>query len=344
MPAVTIGLVIHNESLNLPGLLQNLEDILIPDSVDILIVDNASTDSTPEIVKKWQDAQTRKWKTSIISRRVNNLAEARNDVIQNADTEWIFFTDADCRLSSESWQKHLDFIDSPLLTPRIAAFGGGNRPCGPKSFMTRGLQTMSLNGLAHMGSIQLRSPRSTEKVSLLSTCNLMLRTRIAQECGGCDTRFHPVGEDLSLCHRLLDKGYSLLAVPHITVDHYQTQNLKIWSKKMFRYGGAQIKVAQTYPRHLRGPRGLQLLGGLLLSGYFLIHPLQIILFLGAYAALFILLSVQSGITNGKNIFSGMSLSFISHACYFAGEVDSLGRWLCSTLVRFFPSKFQLEKE
>lgn len=43
----------HNEEKNLPGLLAQLEEADVSRMADILIINDASTDGTPRIIKEW---------------------------------------------------------------------------------------------------------------------------------------------------------------------------------------------------------------------------------------------------------------------------------------------------
>ncbi|MFS4459367.1 glycosyltransferase [Bdellovibrio sp. HCB2-146] len=340
---LTIGVVVHNEVQHLPRLLQNLENIVGAHEADIIFVDNASTDSTLARIEHWS-AQQENRNIQIIARLRNNLALARNDVIHKTQTKWLFFWDADCGMNRDSWERHLEILQSNVIHENVAAIGGGNSAQGPKSFLVSGLQSMSRNWISHMGSLQLRHPSKVEEVSVLSGCNMLIRTQAAIQVDGCDSWFHPVGEDLSLCHRLTKAGWVLLAAPNLEIDHYQNQTVISWMEKMFAYGLAQVQIATQYPQHFKGLRGAQCLAVILLAFASVLTPLLVLSLFAIYTLAYVTLAVKNGPRSIHYIFCGWALSFLSHLAYATGEVYALTSWLYCKFSPTYQGRSRIVKE
>lgn len=331
---VTVGLVVHNEERNIEAALTSIYEATKSSGVEIIIVDNGSTDSTLERITIWKHLHPG-LPIRTIERNVNHMARARNDVIHSAQGSWIYFIDADCRLLSESWNTHLKAMRMYAENESVAGFGGGNIPAGRNSVFLTGLKVMSKNWLSHMGSIQLKSPQISKEVLLLSTCNLFLKTDAAKLCSGFDDQLHPAGEDLSLCYRLKAQGLMLMAHPDCEVEHHHQQSWTSWARKMFRYGEAQIKVGQLYPDHLKGTRGIQLVLGIGALSVPVISPSLFAMLLFAHGALFVVLCLGKRITSPIDIACGYLLTLISQFFYLSGELYFLSQSLVLKLARPF---------
>ncbi len=90
-PAVSLCMIVKNEAANLATCLASVGDL----PGEIIIVDTGSTDQTVEIARSL-GATVRHFPW------INDFAAARNESIRDASGEWIFWMDADDRLSPEN--------------------------------------------------------------------------------------------------------------------------------------------------------------------------------------------------------------------------------------------------
>ena len=95
---ITVGVICHNEEKQILDCLQSLNENQ-QDFHELIIVDNNSTDATLTLVK--QALIEMQICTQVVARSKNNIAEARNDILQRANGELIYFIDSDCRLKKE---------------------------------------------------------------------------------------------------------------------------------------------------------------------------------------------------------------------------------------------------
>ncbi|MFN8455268.1 MAG: glycosyltransferase [Anaerolineae bacterium] len=90
-PAVSLCMIVKNEAENLAACLASVGDL----ASEVIIVDTGSTDQTVEIARSL-GATVRHFPW------INDFAAARNESIREASSEWIFWMDADDRLSPEN--------------------------------------------------------------------------------------------------------------------------------------------------------------------------------------------------------------------------------------------------
>jgi len=87
-----------NEEKNLPGCLE-----LLKFCDEIIVIDDNSTDKTPEIAKKFG--------AKVITHSLdNNFAQQHNFALRHAQGEWVFFVDADERVSLGLQKEILDLL------------------------------------------------------------------------------------------------------------------------------------------------------------------------------------------------------------------------------------------
>ncbi|MCI0637436.1 MAG: glycosyltransferase [Gemmataceae bacterium] len=93
-PRVSLTMIVKNEEDNLPACLDSVADLMD----ELIVVDTGSTDRTIEI------AQARGAKVHHFP-WIDNFAAARNEALQHAAGEWVFWMDADDRLDADNRAK-----------------------------------------------------------------------------------------------------------------------------------------------------------------------------------------------------------------------------------------------
>lgn len=180
---------------------------------EIIVVDNASTDSSPEIARGYP--------VRLLAEDVPTAAAARNRGIEAARGRWIALVDADCVLPVD-WTARALLV---LQEEQTACAVGG-----PGRIPQSGLVARCLNGL-HYG---LGPRTSRRRVRSLATMNVLFRGEVLRQ-----HRFNPalsMGEDPDLNLRLLQAGYGLIFDPACRVEHYHPTTFRGVLRKWYRYG------------------------------------------------------------------------------------------------------------
>lgn len=117
-PRFSLIIPAHNEEAYLPDLLDSVDEARAcyiggTDEIEVLVIDNASTDSTPSL------ARTRGCRVVREDKRV--IAAVRNTGAQNARGEVFVFVDADSIIHSDTFNE----IDRSLSTGKVVAGASG---------------------------------------------------------------------------------------------------------------------------------------------------------------------------------------------------------------------------
>jgi len=122
-PQVSLIVAIYNAAATLRDCLESLTHLDYPRSLlEVLCVDNASSDATPRILEGYRN------RFEIVHEARRGPAAARNAGLRRASGQVIAFTDADC-VVDPCWLRHLV---EPLRGPQVGVVGGtilSKRPC-----------------------------------------------------------------------------------------------------------------------------------------------------------------------------------------------------------------------
>ncbi len=255
-PGVSIIVPSYNREDQLERCLRSLLELDYPgDCVEVIVVDDASTDGTPAMLQRMVQEFAAKWRVLhvvrhsrrqgvAISRNTGALYEG-NDMpgqpLQLPSSDLLAYIDSDC-VASPGWLAELvpAFQDA-----RVAAVGGMIRAYERESVLGRyeDVRSSLFMGVRAQ-QVQLEGP-----LKYLPTANLIVRRAVWQEVGG----FAPLtfGEDVDFCRRLLVNGHSMLYLPQGVVYHdYRT---RLWAFLSIRasYASAEAALLRRHPMERR---------------------------------------------------------------------------------------------
>src|SRR6266498_2864333 len=188
-PKVSVVVASYNGARTLQACLESLTRLNYPD-YEVIVVDDGSTDSTPEIANKFP---------AVRCLRQSNLglSAARNAGIDAAVGEIVAFTDDDCR-ADEDW---LFYLVQDLLKGGYVGIGGHNF-LPPDDSPAAAAVMASPGGPAHV----MLTDSEAEHVP---GCNMAFFKWALKEAGGFDPIFRKAGDDVDLCWRLQDREYKI---------------------------------------------------------------------------------------------------------------------------------------
>lgn len=236
LPSVSVIIPVKNRAQELKESLQALEALIYPRAkVEILVVDDASTDTTFEVAQRFS-AKTFRMKVSLGQGACRNFAarRARGDILA--------FLDSDC-MASPGWLNEL----VPYLTkPGIGAVGGYVDGYFSRTHLDRYEKTCSpLN----MGG-RPREAGTDPSHFYLPSCNFLVHRDIFLALGGFDETLH-VGEDVEFCWRLRKAGYTILYIPKGVVYHKHRCRLLSMLKRRFDYGTSEAILTLRHPEKIK---------------------------------------------------------------------------------------------
>ena len=209
---MTLSLIIctHNRADQLASCLQSVSDMDHPEGFELIVVDNASTDSTSEVVKRF--AATQNFPVHLVYEPVAGLGRARNRGWRASRGEIIAFTDDDCYvdkgfgkavLSTFSSDKGLGFVGG-----RIMLFDNNDLRVTIKESLTR--ENYLPGQIIPAGAIQ--------------GANFSFRRSALENAGGFDPLLGPgttfTADDVEMLARVSIAGWKGVYTPDPVVYHH----------------------------------------------------------------------------------------------------------------------------
>lgn len=246
---LTVAICTFNRARHLRQTLDNMRHLGVPEGVDwsILIVDNASTDDTPQVVSDFVD----RLPLRMVAEPNQGLSHARNRAVYESDSDYIIWTDDDV-LVGANWLAA--YVEAFRNSPDAGFFGG---PIVPQ-FEGSGQTWLNDVYGTVAGAFAARDlgPEPfdiTDRAHLPYGANMVVRTDLQRRFRydtelGRKGKALVGGEELEMLGKLLDEGWLGRWVPTASVMHLIPEERQT-VEYMRRYFRAQGQVA-----FLRGTR------------------------------------------------------------------------------------------
>ena len=192
---------------------------------EVIVVDGHSVDKTVE--------NARKFPVKILYEDYHTRAGACQMGVENAEGDFIAFTDADC-IPETDWLENIveEFDDG------IVGVGGGIKNIG-EGLWGKSINLISGTFLGSANSIQGRFFKDKRYVNSISGCNSMYHRNDIMKVGGFDVRLS-TAEDTELNRKLLRVG-KLFYTPDAIILHNHKRGLKEFGERMYQYGYGRAK-------------------------------------------------------------------------------------------------------
>lgn len=225
-PRVSVVVASYNGGKTLDKCLASLGALDYP-NYEIIVVDDGSTDATPQIVKRYP----------VKCIRVPNggLSRARNLGIEAAEGEIVAFLDSDA-YADPGW---LYYLVTALEEADAAAVGGPNLSPPEDGFVAQCVDHAPGNP-SHV----LLDDTTAEHVP---GCNMAFRKNALQLIGLFDPTHHAAGDDVDVCWKLLARDLTIAFHPGAFVWHHRRATVRAYLKQQQGYGYAEAHLQQRYP-------------------------------------------------------------------------------------------------
>ncbi len=244
MQRLTCGIVVYDEALEVKKLISKLKTELIDYQVSWIFVLNHREKSTrqqlSETIRGALDVDQAQFSDNscIIENTSNNIGLARQLILERSTTDWVYFTDPDIEMNSNSLRL---LIEASIQTPTgVIGLGGPALYQSSNPFLRNTFHFLNFISRYTPFAFQTQSHKRNRSVDHLPTCHLLLNRTAALKVGGFASRFFSCGEDLDFTHRATNAGYQFLFLSSAPVTHWQNISARAWFKKIFLFGRVQI--------------------------------------------------------------------------------------------------------
>jgi mycofactocin system glycosyltransferase len=224
-PSVTVIIPVRNRPAEISACLSSLSRLDYPaEKLEIIVVDDASEDTTPEAVTHFPEVRL------LRMQQHRQVSFCRNRAAEDARGDILAFIDSDC-LADSTWLKEL----VPAFRDRsLGALGGWV----DAAFEDNGLDRYEkVKSALKIGAWFKRSEQA-ERFFYVPTCNFLVRREAFLSLGGFREILH-VGEDVDFCWHLQDAGHILEYRPMGKVSHKHRNRLAAFCARRFDYGTSE---------------------------------------------------------------------------------------------------------
>ena len=218
MTDLSIIIVNYNDEKFLKDCLSSVYNETPHISLEIIFVDNNSSDNSVELVKREFP------KVKIIRNKENlGFCKANNQGLRIFQGRYALLLNTDTIVKDRALEKMVGFMDA---NPKIGI-------CGPKLLNPDGSPQ-------HQGGLFNRRfwlSKKAIKVGYMIGACLMARREVVDKVGGLDENFFFSNDDLDWCKRIRKTGWKIVFYPEAKVTHYGGySSTRVFNKKLFIEG------------------------------------------------------------------------------------------------------------
>jgi GT2 family glycosyltransferase/glycosyltransferase involved in cell wall biosynthesis len=188
-------------------------------AIGTIIVDNASTDDTAELLSRVDGIEVVRNETNV------GFLDAANSGLMTSRTPYTLLLNNDATVTPDAIERALEALADPTVgavAGRIVLPNGLLQEAG--SFLW---QDGSAQGYLRGQQASIGAAMHRREVDFGSGAFLLLRTSVAQSVDGFDPAFKPAyGEEVDLCLRMRQAGYRTVYDPRVVVDHVEFASSK----------------------------------------------------------------------------------------------------------------------
>jgi len=238
-PRVSVVVCTFNGARTLRDCLEGLSRLAYP-NYEVIVVVDGSTDSTWAIAAEYN--------CRVIRTENRGLASARNTGLKEAAGEFVAYIDDDA-WPDPHW---LHYLVETFQCTDHAGVGGPNLP-PPGDGPIADCVANAPGGPVHV----LLADQVAEHIP---GCNMAFRRSCLEAIGGFDLQFRTAGDDVDVCWRLQERGWTLGFHPASLVWHHRRNSVRAYCRQQRAYGKAEALLERKWPERYQ-PSGSLTWGG-----------------------------------------------------------------------------------
>jgi GT2 family glycosyltransferase len=249
-PLVSIILVNYNGADVVLDCLRSLEQFPQSISYEVIVVDNASQDGSPDLIESYSPP------VKLIRQLENRGFGAGNNIAAKVATgEFLFLLNTDTQVTGDILPVLLrlmkDYPDAGIIGPKLLNPDGSlqlstawNISLAGESKTRQQLKTYAEP--SQKAAIEQRF-NTLQDVDILVGAAFFVRKKLFDELGGFDESFFMYFEESDLCRRAKNLGWRILYTPEASVIHIRGHSVNKMSDRMaLEYRKSQLYYYQKH--------------------------------------------------------------------------------------------------
>ena len=226
VPRISVVVCTYNGGRTLRGCLRSVMALAYPE-FEVIVVDDGSRDDSAAIAREFP--------VRLISTNNQGLSAARNVGMGAATGEILAYIDDDA-YPDPHW---LQYLSATFQSTAHAAVGGPNLPPAGDGAIAECVANAP-GGPVHV----LLSDTEAEHIP---GCNFAVRKDRLKAIGGFDPQFSAAGDDVDVCWRIQQQGWTIGFSPAAVVWHHRRNSVLAYWKQQQGYGKAEALLERKWP-------------------------------------------------------------------------------------------------
>lgn len=271
--SISVIIVTYQSSSYIANCLSTLTKASDTLSIEVIVVDNDSRDSTASIIKTY-------FPEVIYIQNHDNIGfgAACNQGVELSTGDFLFFLNPDTIVCQGLWEHMQNAYDSledvGILSPALLDSRGNFLPESARRVPTLASalgKALGIGGMASQYYHPIDSNNPIQSIEIASGAAMMISKALFTSIGGFDERYFMFAEDIDISYRMLQAGYRNYLVSEARVIHLkgESTNKASWAYNRYFYSTMSAFV-RKYAGHLYPfwQVGVVKIATFILSGFF----------------------------------------------------------------------------